>query len=105
MSSKTQFTILTDRSHGGASLKDGSVELMVRGCVTMCVRLLCSLLCLCVTGYVYKFTIMCLTDSVYMLMVMINDVCSLFTPYIAVSLYACLCVCIILYNCTWFALL
>ena len=39
MSSKTQFTILTDRSHGGASLKEGSLELMVCPCVTVCVCL------------------------------------------------------------------
>ena len=53
MSSKTQFTILTDRSHGGASLKDGSLELMVHPCVTVCVCLsyfVLSSLCVCVTG-------------------------------------------------------
>ena len=45
MSSKTQFTILTDRSHGGSSLKDGSLELMVCPCVTvtMYVLLICLL--------------------------------------------------------------
>ena len=39
-SSKTQFTILTDRSHGGASLKDGSLEVMVCFSVAMCACLL-----------------------------------------------------------------
>ena len=38
--SKTQFTILTDRSHGGASLKDGSLEVMVCFSVAMCACLL-----------------------------------------------------------------
>lgn len=28
---KAQLTVLTDRSQGGSSLKDGSVELMVSG--------------------------------------------------------------------------
>ena len=44
MSSKTQFTVLTDRSHGGASLKDGSLELMV--CMSLCHRV-CMLVILC----------------------------------------------------------
>jgi len=30
--SKTQFTVLTDRSQGGASLENGSLELMVGVC-------------------------------------------------------------------------
>ena len=51
MSSKTQFTILTDRSHGGGSLKDGSLELMVYYiCVYAC-HTLCSLKIL-ITGYI-----------------------------------------------------
>ena len=61
MSSKTQFTILTDRSHGGASLKDGSLELMVRPCVTVCVCLsyfVLSPLSVYVTGYVPMFIIL-----------------------------------------------
>ena len=61
ISSGTQFTILTDRSHGGASLKDGSLELMVTTSLSLlCVyimqlQLLCALLSLCVITYIYGY--------------------------------------------------
>ena len=62
MSSKTQFTVLTDRSHGGSSLKDGSLELMVRlyVTITMCVvtfyALLCTYLCMLVLVILWDFS-------------------------------------------------
>lgn len=43
---KKQLTVLTDRSQGGSSLQDGSLELMVRGCGSLShPRVLFSSLC------------------------------------------------------------